>query len=164
MLSWFKRKRPIRSDPVGQAITGYLDSRVNSSSRVYGGVSATISIQVLAPTIEQYNEVLKTVLRRTKAGLEVNNVVDSLIPITVTMSEFHLDTSGNYIDVDIASSTFIELSVEVLELYRKCELTRVEDPSSSYLHRVLSSLVSNLILLDGVLHERRSKEKGKEVR
>lgn len=145
---WGKNKTPIRSVSEIQLALDRLKS-INPDyfKWVYASNKSIVKLMVYCKTIVDYTELLDKLLGHFKDDLQLyahqlpHRIEEVYLP------EFYTDKQGCYIDPIHATRRFIELAIEFLECYERCEQDTLRDFIIEKNLTLTQHIVNNILIL-----------------
>lgn len=128
-----------------------LSIELDKFPNVYSSDYSMVRLNSLCPTIESYNVLLKTVIEAFKFETVLYPSQVSQHTSLVYLKDFYLHNNC-YIDTKEATKTFIELSLELLEIWEKSELLIQKSFEIEKLLTITANLISNITVISKEIH------------
>ena len=147
---FFKRFFTRKNDEVKSNFTiakeTLLSIELDKLPNVYSSDYSMVRLNSLCTTIESYNVLLRTVIEAFKFELVLYPSQVPQHPTDIYLKDFYL-SNNCYIDVKSATSDFIDLSVELLEIWEDTEKYREKTFVLEKLLTITANLVSNITVI-----------------
>lgn len=145
-----KKKEEVKSNSTIAKET-LLSIELDKFPNVYSSDYSMVRLNSLCPTIESYNVLLKTVIESFKFETVL---YPSQVPQHTTLvylKDFYLQNNC-YIDTKAATKVFIELSIELLEIWEKSEQLSDKTFTIEKLLTITANLISNITVISKEIH------------
>lgn len=128
-----------------------LSIELDKFPNVYSSDYSMVRLNSLCPTIESYNVLLRTVIDAFKFETVLYPSQVPQHPTTVYLKDFYLHNNC-YIDTKEATKAFIDLALELLQIWESAEKQLDKTFVLEKLLTITANLISNITVISKEIH------------